>query len=85
MSPFVISQRVMAIQILGTSFSCIGFGHTYIVDSVASVSCTILVERVPAKTPKFYKSAKKYYASIIFTVVVPNFLESGLGVLNVTG
>ena len=75
----------MAIQILATGFSRTGFGHTYIVDLVAYVLCTILVEMVLAKTPMFYKSVKKYFVAIIFTVTVPNFLESGLGVSAIIG
>ena len=75
----------MAVQILATSIGHTDFGCTNIVDSVAYVLCTILVERVLAETPKFYKSAKKHFAAIIFTIAVPKFLESGLGVSVVIG
>ena len=75
----------MAVRILATYFGHTGFGHTYIADSIAYVSCTILAERVLAETPKFYKSAQKHFAAIIFTIAVPKFLESDLGVLAVTG
>ena len=85
MSPSMVSQRVMAIQILATNFGHTGFGHTYIVDLVAYVACTILVKRVLGKSPMFYKSAKKNFAAIIFTIVVPNFLESSRGVSAVIG
>ena len=73
----------MTVWISATDFGRTSFGCTDIIDSVAYVLCTILAERVSVETPKFYKSSKKHFVAIIFTITIPNFSKSILGVLAV--